>query len=320
MARTSASTISRGSSAPRSRSWPRSARGRAGSRSGPAVIDMRYENPFYMAEDAGAADVIAGGRLQLGISRGSPEQVIDGFRHFGYVPARGRDRCRHGPPPRRGLPRAAEGRGLRRAEPEADVSRTRRACCASSRTRPGLRERIWWGAASTATAVWAAELGHEPHELDARVRRERRAAPRPAAQADRRVSRGLESRPATRVSRASRSAAASSPSSTTAIARTSAAASRSTTRSATSTRHTRAIFGRSYAAEPDVLVQRAGGGHSDRGRRHAPAHRSEPARRRLQRARHREHPALRRAGARLALTSAAGGEGLLRSRLNRRAT
>ena len=31
---------------------------------------MRYENPFYMAEDAGAADVIAGGRLQLGISRG----------------------------------------------------------------------------------------------------------------------------------------------------------------------------------------------------------------------------------------------------------
>jgi alkanesulfonate monooxygenase SsuD/methylene tetrahydromethanopterin reductase-like flavin-dependent oxidoreductase (luciferase family) len=56
---------------------------------GTAVIDMRYENPFYMAEDAGAADVIAGGRLQLGISRGSPEQVIDGYRHFGYVPAEG---------------------------------------------------------------------------------------------------------------------------------------------------------------------------------------------------------------------------------------
>ncbi|MET0169257.1 MAG: LLM class flavin-dependent oxidoreductase, partial [Aliihoeflea sp.] len=45
---------------------------------GTAVIDMRYENPLYMAEDAGAADLIAGGRLQLGISRGSPEQVIDG--------------------------------------------------------------------------------------------------------------------------------------------------------------------------------------------------------------------------------------------------
>src|SRR3954469_18835623 len=56
---------------------------------GTAVVDMRYENPMYMAEDAGAADVIAGGRLQLGISRGSPEQVIDGWRHFGYAPAEG---------------------------------------------------------------------------------------------------------------------------------------------------------------------------------------------------------------------------------------
>src|SRR3984885_8478402 len=53
---------------------------------GTAVIDMRYENPMYMAEDAGAADLISRGRLQLGISRGSPEQVIDGFRYFGYVP------------------------------------------------------------------------------------------------------------------------------------------------------------------------------------------------------------------------------------------
>src|SRR5687767_16024495 len=56
---------------------------------GTAVIDMRYENPLYMAEDAGAADVIAGGQLQLGISRGSPEQVIDGWRYFGYEPPEG---------------------------------------------------------------------------------------------------------------------------------------------------------------------------------------------------------------------------------------
>ncbi|MFL5646149.1 MAG: LLM class flavin-dependent oxidoreductase, partial [Chloroflexota bacterium] len=56
---------------------------------GTAVIDMRYENPLYMTEDAGAADLIAGGRLQLGISRGSPEQVIDGFRYFGYEPSEG---------------------------------------------------------------------------------------------------------------------------------------------------------------------------------------------------------------------------------------
>jgi len=50
---------------------------------GRAAIDMRYENPLYMAEDAGAADLIAGGRLQLGISRGSPEQIISGWRYFG---------------------------------------------------------------------------------------------------------------------------------------------------------------------------------------------------------------------------------------------
>src|SRR6187455_2894336 len=56
---------------------------------GTGVIDMRYENPLYMAEDAGAADLIAGGRLQLGISRGSPEQVVDGFRYFGHAPGEG---------------------------------------------------------------------------------------------------------------------------------------------------------------------------------------------------------------------------------------
>lgn len=53
---------------------------------GTGVIDMRYENPLYMVENAGAADLISGGRLQLGISRGSPEQVIDGWRYFGYEP------------------------------------------------------------------------------------------------------------------------------------------------------------------------------------------------------------------------------------------
>src|SRR6201993_3506376 len=58
---------------------------------GTAVIDMRYENPLYMAEDAGAADLISGGRVQLGLSRGSPEQVIGGWRYFGYQPAVGQN-------------------------------------------------------------------------------------------------------------------------------------------------------------------------------------------------------------------------------------
>jgi alkanesulfonate monooxygenase SsuD/methylene tetrahydromethanopterin reductase-like flavin-dependent oxidoreductase (luciferase family) len=125
---------------------------------GTAVIDMRYENPHYMAEDAGAADLIAGGRLQLGISRGSPEQVIEGWRHFGYSPKDGEDdadmgrrhaeeflELLHGkgfaqPNPRPMFPNPP---GLLRLEPYSE----------------GLRDRIWWGSASNATAAWAAKLG-----------------------------------------------------------------------------------------------------------------------------------------------------------------
>jgi alkanesulfonate monooxygenase SsuD/methylene tetrahydromethanopterin reductase-like flavin-dependent oxidoreductase (luciferase family) len=125
---------------------------------GTAVIDMRYENPFYMAEDAGAADLLADGRLQLGISRGSPEQVVDGWRYFGHRPAEGEsdaDMARrraelflelvtgHGfaqPSPRPMFPNPP---GLLPLEPYS----------------PGLRERIWWGAASPATAAWAAARG-----------------------------------------------------------------------------------------------------------------------------------------------------------------
>jgi alkanesulfonate monooxygenase SsuD/methylene tetrahydromethanopterin reductase-like flavin-dependent oxidoreductase (luciferase family) len=125
---------------------------------GTAVIDMRYENPMYMAEDAGAADLIAGGRLQLGISRGSPEQVIDGWRHFGYTPRDGETASdmarRHAeeflellngvgfaePNPR---PMFSNPPGLLRLEPYSK----------------GLRERIWWGSGSNATSKWAATLG-----------------------------------------------------------------------------------------------------------------------------------------------------------------
>jgi alkanesulfonate monooxygenase SsuD/methylene tetrahydromethanopterin reductase-like flavin-dependent oxidoreductase (luciferase family) len=119
---------------------------------------MRYENPLYMVEEAGAADLIAGGRLQLGISRGSPEQVIGGWSYFGYRPAEGQSDADMGrrraevflgllrgqgfaqPNPRPMFPNPP---GLLRVEPHSE----------------GLRDRIWWGAGSNATAVWAAKLG-----------------------------------------------------------------------------------------------------------------------------------------------------------------
>jgi alkanesulfonate monooxygenase SsuD/methylene tetrahydromethanopterin reductase-like flavin-dependent oxidoreductase (luciferase family) len=111
-----------------------------------------------MAEDAGAADLIAGGRLQLGISRGSPEQVINGWRYFGHQPMKGEDDAAMGrrraeeflellrgkgfaqPSPRPMFPNPP---GLLRLEPYSE----------------GLRDRIWWGAATNATAAWAAGLG-----------------------------------------------------------------------------------------------------------------------------------------------------------------
>lgn len=123
---------------------------------GTGVIDMRYENPMYMAEDAGAADLISRGRLQLGVSRGSPEQVIDGWRYFGYEPAPGETDAEMGR--RKALEFLDKLKGVGFAEPSPNPMFPNPP--GLLRLEPyskGLRERIWWGAASNATAVWAAE-------------------------------------------------------------------------------------------------------------------------------------------------------------------
>src|SRR5262244_852944 len=125
---------------------------------GTAVIDMRYENPLYMAEDAGAADLIAGGRLQLGISRGSPEQVIDGWRYFGYRPAEGQSDADMGRRHTEVLLEVLRGEGFAKPNPRPMFTNPP----GLLRLEPlsaGLRERIWWGAGSNATAVWAAKIG-----------------------------------------------------------------------------------------------------------------------------------------------------------------
>jgi alkanesulfonate monooxygenase SsuD/methylene tetrahydromethanopterin reductase-like flavin-dependent oxidoreductase (luciferase family) len=124
---------------------------------GTGVIDMRYENPLYMAEDAGAADLISGGRLQLGISRGSPEQVVDGFRHFGYEPQDGDHAAMAREHTRRFLD-VISGEGFAEPNPRP-MSPNPPGLLAIEPNSPGLRERIWWGAGSRATAVWTAEQG-----------------------------------------------------------------------------------------------------------------------------------------------------------------
>jgi alkanesulfonate monooxygenase SsuD/methylene tetrahydromethanopterin reductase-like flavin-dependent oxidoreductase (luciferase family) len=125
---------------------------------GTGVIDMRYENPLYMAEDAGAADLIAGGRLQLGISRGSPEQVIGGFRYFGYVPAEGSDHAELARNHAQLFLEVIEGRGFAEPNPRPMFPNPPGLLRIEPHS-PGLRDRIWWGAGSRATAEWAAELG-----------------------------------------------------------------------------------------------------------------------------------------------------------------
>ncbi len=218
---------------------------------GTAVIDMRYENPFYMVEDASAADFISGERLQLGISRGSPEQVIDGWRYFGYEPENDETDAdmgrRHAeafldllrgegfakPNPRPMFPNPP---GLLRLEPVSE----------------SLRKRIWWGAGSNATAIWAAKLGMnlqsstlkddetgEPfHIQQAAQIRAYRAAWKEA---------GHERTPRVSVSR-----------SIFALVNDEDheyfGGSREQDQIGFIDEKTRAIFGRSYAAEPDILV------------------------------------------------------------------
>jgi alkanesulfonate monooxygenase SsuD/methylene tetrahydromethanopterin reductase-like flavin-dependent oxidoreductase (luciferase family) len=125
---------------------------------GTGVIDMRYENPLYMAEDAGSADLISRGRLQLGISRGSPEQVIDGYRYFGYAPAEGEDHADLAREHTRIFLDVLKGEGFAEPNPRPMFPNPP----GLLRIEPhsaGLRERIWWGAGTRKTAEWTAEQG-----------------------------------------------------------------------------------------------------------------------------------------------------------------
>ncbi|MFD4421313.1 LLM class flavin-dependent oxidoreductase [Agromyces sp. NPDC058484] len=128
---------------------------------GTGVIDMRYENPLYMAEEAAAADLISAhsggeGRLQLGVSRGSPEPALNGAHAFGYVPSEGEDDA-HLARAKTELFRAAiSGAGVAPANPQMTGSS---ALLPIQPQSPGLADRIWWGSGTRATAKWTAEQG-----------------------------------------------------------------------------------------------------------------------------------------------------------------
>ncbi|MET4058809.1 alkanesulfonate monooxygenase SsuD/methylene tetrahydromethanopterin reductase-like flavin-dependent oxidoreductase (luciferase family) [Arthrobacter sp. UYP6] len=123
---------------------------------GTAVIDMRYENPLYMAEEAAAADLISGGRLQLGLSRGSPEPALRGYEAFGYVPTEGSTDADEARKHTLVFRAAVSGAGLATADPMMTGSSGTLAIEPQS---PGLGNRIWWGSGTRATAKWTGEQG-----------------------------------------------------------------------------------------------------------------------------------------------------------------
>ncbi len=124
---------------------------------GTGVIDMRYENPLYMAEEAAATDLLGGGRLQLGISRGSPETALRGSEAFGYVPPDGVSDADLARDKTALFLAAISGRTVVDADPRMTGGAGGR--LAVQPQSPGLRERIWWGSGTRATAEWTAEQG-----------------------------------------------------------------------------------------------------------------------------------------------------------------
>ncbi|KEQ06186.1 LLM class flavin-dependent oxidoreductase [Pseudorhizobium pelagicum] len=219
---------------------------------GTGVIDMRYENPLYMAEDAGAADLISGGRLQLGISRGSPEQVIDGWRYFGYEPQEGQSDADMGRRHAEVLLDVLKGEGFAKPNPRPMFPNPP----GMLRLEPfseGLRDRIWWGAGSNATAVWAAKLGMNLQSSTLKDDETGEAfhiqqAKQIRAYRDAWKEAGHARTPRVSVSRSIFAIVND-------IDRTYFGRSKDQDSIGYLDASTRAIFGRSYAAEPDVLIE-----------------------------------------------------------------
>jgi alkanesulfonate monooxygenase SsuD/methylene tetrahydromethanopterin reductase-like flavin-dependent oxidoreductase (luciferase family) len=124
---------------------------------GTGVVDMRYENPLYMAEEAAATDLLADGRLQLGISRGSPETALRGSEAFGFVPAEGASDTDLARQKTTLFLAAISGQPVVDADPQMTGGMTGR--LAIQPQSPGLAERIWWGSGTRATAEWTARQG-----------------------------------------------------------------------------------------------------------------------------------------------------------------
>ncbi len=123
---------------------------------GTGVIDMRYENPLYLAEEAASLDLISSRRIALGISRGSPETALRGYEAFGYT---GSEDPRGGDIARDKFElflQAIDGEKVVEGDPQMVGPNQRLAIEPQS---PGLRDRIWWGAGSRESAEQVGRQG-----------------------------------------------------------------------------------------------------------------------------------------------------------------
>jgi alkanesulfonate monooxygenase SsuD/methylene tetrahydromethanopterin reductase-like flavin-dependent oxidoreductase (luciferase family) len=220
---------------------------------GTGVIDMRYENPMYMAEDAGAADLISGGRLQLGISRGSPEQVIDGWRLFGYEPLEGETDADMARRHTEVFLRMLSGAGFARPNPRPMFPNPPGLLPLEPYSE-GLRDRIWWGAGSDSTARWAGRMGM--HLMSSTLKQDETGEPFHVQQRkqieafrDAWAEAGHLGEPRVSVSRSIM------PITTDMDRAYFGHQGESTDQVGQIEPQMRAIFGRTYAAEPDVLVE-----------------------------------------------------------------
>jgi len=110
-----------------------------------------------MAEEAAAADLLSDGRLQLGVSRGSPETALRGSEAFGYVPPEGVSDADLARDKTALFLATVRGQAVVDADPRMTGGASGR--LAIQPQSPGLADRIWWGSGTRATAEWTAQQG-----------------------------------------------------------------------------------------------------------------------------------------------------------------
>lgn len=121
---------------------------------GTAVTPLGWENPLRLAEDLATVDLLAGGRINPGVSVGEPMNY-DTVKHELYPDSAEAEDFSHARVER--FARLVAGEKIREFSGKQGVVEE-----FSNRVEPhspGLRDRLWYGAGSLKSAVWAGQNG-----------------------------------------------------------------------------------------------------------------------------------------------------------------